>query len=217
MPKARKSRTLRVRRSNREPPRWPRSWHLHKPVRLAARDAPTSGTSVHPAEDLVGLNNPFKPSLNLRGLILLPCPRDLTPAWISPIVTAAKCKSSSLTLFCQAKTGPCGRIRLSSDTTFVSRRYITPGKLAAREDDDGLAPDIQFAARAVNQQQVLEHRFAARFSICPSFNGTSTAVAAPRLVISCGPCSRQISNISLKRAFASWTGQLFIKIPLGQN
>ena len=44
---------------------------------------------------------------------------------------------------------------------------------------------------------------AARFSLCQSVTGTRTAASAPRLVTNCGPSLRQVSSISLNRAFAS--------------
>ena len=40
-----------------------------------------------------------------------------------------------------------------------------------------------------------------------SSTGTSTAASAPRRVTNCGPSARQASRNSLKRAFASCTGQ----------
>jgi hypothetical protein len=40
---------------------------------------------------------------------------------------------------------------------------------------------------------------------------TSTAASAPRIVTSWGPWVRLACKSSLKRALASWTGQLFIR------
>src|SRR5579883_2973352 len=125
------------------------------------------------------------------------------------MVTAETCRSSSRTSWSHRSTAPCGRTRRSSDTTFVSRRYI--GNQTRSRTLRRCFPPREGTFNSPRASSVKSSSFsvglAVRLSLCQSAAGTRTAASAPRLVTTCGPSRRQVSSISLKRAFASWTGQ----------
>src|SRR5271165_1642873 len=157
---------------------------------------------VH-AQDVVGFGNLLEPRLDLRRPVLILIASDLDarlnladryggemqvlvsyafePSDNRPVRTSPAQLRHDICVEEVHYTRLCGaRLRLPP------RRGMLSSPRAKSVDSNSFSPGL--AARSSRRQ---------------SFTGTRTAASAPRFVMTCGPSLRQVSSISLNRAFAS--------------